>query len=228
MSLKDAYQGILETYLKIAKKLSGEGLVILKTDAFNEANGRPIEGGIAGNIKGEIHIIEIRPEYIGKAQLIGGLKVSRQDIRDIKYDTETFDVVMDFSTIDHVRDWRLVLKEYNRVLKPGGTASIIYWAKPALEYEGGQFYFPEGSFEKDFQKYFRLKSKKVLYSDHHKLYQRRLIHLVGGKPGLLPEIKDKPKKFAPVGQPKKRSVSSKGVSKGKKTKVSKKGSKKNV
>lgn len=215
MSLKDAYPGILKTYLKIAKKLAGKDKVILKTDAFNEANGRPVEGGIAANIKGKIHIIEIRPEYVGRAQLIGGLTVSRQDIRDIKYGAGTFDVVLDFSTIDHVRDWKGVLKQYARVLKPGGTLSLVYWAKPALEHEGGQFYFPEVYFEKDFKFHFKLVSKEILYSDRHHWHDRRLIHLVGIKPGGPAKKPSAKEKQAPKTPSKRRTPAAGGSKKGK-------------
>jgi len=215
MSLKDAYPDILKTYLKIAKKFAGKNKVILKTDAFNEANGRPIEGGIAGNIKGEIHVIEIRPEYVGKAQLIGGLKVSRQDIRDIKYGREKFDVVMDFSTIDHVRDWRVVLREYWRVLKPGGILSLVYWAKPALEYEAGQYYFPAKPFDDDFRRIFKVISHKFLYSDLHRQQVRKLIHLVGVKPGGEDKKPRTPRKPAPESASKRRATTGKGSYKGK-------------
>lgn len=215
MSLKDAYPDILKTYLKIAKKYAGKNKVILKTDAFNEANGRPIEGGIAGNIKGEIHVIEIRPEYVGKAQLIGGLKVSRQDIRDIKYPVKFFDVVMDFSTIDHVRDWRAVLVQYWRVLKPGGILSLVYWAKPTLEYEAGQYYFPAAQFDKDFRRIFKVISHKFLYSDLHRQQVRKLIHLVGVKPGE-PDKKLKTSRKTPSKTtPKSRTPAARGSSKGK-------------
>lgn len=42
------------------------------------------------------------------------------DVVKLPYKNETFDVVMDFSVLYHIENWKHALKEIRRVLKPGG------------------------------------------------------------------------------------------------------------
>lgn len=75
-------------------------------------------------------------------KLVEGVQFEVQDIRKLPYSDNYFDVVLSFSTIDHVRNGRdLVQKEVNRVLKPGGFYIITV---PNLDYpefkrESGDF-----------------------------------------------------------------------------------------
>lgn len=42
------------------------------------------------------------------------------DVVKLPYKNETFDIVMDFSVLYHIPNWKDALKEIRRVLKPGG------------------------------------------------------------------------------------------------------------
>ena len=76
--------------------------------------------------------IDISEEIINKAKSLTKNKQFNflfSDIRRLEYNNNSFDLVFDFSTIDHVLESELeqVIKEYYRVLKPGGKVLIIFW-----------------------------------------------------------------------------------------------------
>jgi ubiquinone/menaquinone biosynthesis C-methylase UbiE len=43
------------------------------------------------------------------------------------FEYSSFDALVDFSTIDHIHDYRVALKEYGRVVKNGGIVLITVW-----------------------------------------------------------------------------------------------------
>ena len=106
---------------------------ILKTDCNNEAFSRPIKGGLVKNITKEVYVdlIEYDKETILKAKtLFPDLNITQGDIRnlnDIK--DNCYDLVADFSTIDHVSaaDIPLAINEYFRVLKQKGHLLLVCW-----------------------------------------------------------------------------------------------------
>ena len=115
MTLAQAYPKILDEYLEIAKSLSGKDKTILKTDVFNEVRDLPIRGGILGNILAkEKFAIEIREDYVKKASRMD-VVVRKGDIRSLPYPNELMDVILDFSTIDHVVEYEKAVREYVRV-----------------------------------------------------------------------------------------------------------------
>ena len=66
------------------------------------------------------------------------------DVRDMEYEDESFDCVIDKSTIDALLcgddaflNVARMLKEVSRVLKPGGTYLVISYGKP----ENRDFHF---------------------------------------------------------------------------------------
>ena len=95
MSLIREYPRILSDYFRIAQELAGDGLDILKTDAFNETENLPIPGGIARNIPGRVKIIELDPSRCRQA-LRMGFVVTRADIREIPFEDATFALILDF------------------------------------------------------------------------------------------------------------------------------------
>jgi len=194
MNLAKAYPGILDEYLQIARDMAREDADILKTDCFNEATGRPMAGGIAGNIPGNVRLVEIRADYV-KAAKRAGLDAQLADIRRLPFENGAFDLVLDFSTIDHVRDWRPALAEYQRVMRPGARIAVVVWTMEALEHMRGQFYFPEAGFRRDFRGRFGIKEERILYQDRLAQRRRRLIVFTGSIPGPAPK-KEKPEEPA--------------------------------
>lgn len=100
---------------------------ILKTDCFNEANGRPVATK-------DMTIIEYDQEMIDKAKKADPeLNIIRGDIRSLPFDNESFDGILDLSTLDHIDNPDLAIEEYYRVLKPEGYLLLITWVGPKQE-----------------------------------------------------------------------------------------------
>lgn len=106
---------------------------VLKTDAWNEAAGDPVEGGIAGHLPTppeHITLVECNAAVLEAAQgRVPGATCVHADIRSLPLAAESFDVVIDASTIDHVPlcDLATVVAEYHRVLVPRGHFCLIAW-----------------------------------------------------------------------------------------------------
>jgi len=113
---------IHQYYLEKTKQLSNDSYKILKTDIDNEVYNSP---NIANNIKGDVFLLEYNINLVRhsniKKNLING------DIRYLPYKNNTFDLIIDLSTIDHVPETIQVINEYNRVLKKNGTILIFVW-----------------------------------------------------------------------------------------------------
>ena len=108
--------------------------IILKTDCNNEAFSHPKFGGLIKNLKPDpsldIHIVEYDSSIITSAlKLFPDLKIQQGDIRNLQYEDKYFDLVADFSTIDHVseNDIYRALSEYLRVTKDGGYILLVCW-----------------------------------------------------------------------------------------------------
>lgn len=165
-SLSEEYPRILRDYLELSISLTGKYMKILKTDLFNEVRGFPKKGGIIGNIEGDIHAIDIDIEIVNKVIKMGFKNVRWGDIRKLPYPDNEFHVVIDLSTIDHVAEFELVLSEYNRVLKIGGTIGIVYWSTSKKSYnDEHQFYFRKTDFAAETDKYFKKQREWKIYKD---------------------------------------------------------------
>lgn len=143
--------------------------LILKTDCDNEIHNHPRQGGIVGNaqIEGKYTLIEIDPAKVRKAR-IHGYEAVEGDIRHMPFNSLRFDMVFDFSTIDHIPpgDVELVLKEYHRVLKSGGSLYLVAWCSYKSSYhepEFEQYYFEYCRFRKKVERYFRIRDGEMLY-----------------------------------------------------------------
>ena len=151
---------------------------ILKTDADNEACDLPRPGGIAGNLEGEVTIIEYVKEIIDKARVkCPSLNYVLGDIRSLPFPEDSFDLLIDASTLDHIhpKDVLLTLQEYHRVLKKGGVCLLFDWVtnnpKYADEYKGytvwsptHQYYHPESEVDAYFNSLFSLEEKDHFWS----------------------------------------------------------------
>ena len=78
-------------------------------------------------------------ESMKKRNLVGRpeMKWDVMDIRKMEYEDNTFDLVIDKSTIDAVMcgehseiNAAIILKECQRILKPGGRYVVISYGKP--------------------------------------------------------------------------------------------------
>jgi SAM-dependent methyltransferase len=104
--------------------------LILKTDASNEAGDLPVKGGIAGNLAGQVTCIEYDDEVVARAREKNpNILIDKGDVRNILAPPETFDIVLDLSTIDHIHpaDVPKVLDQYQRILKMRGVLLIVSW-----------------------------------------------------------------------------------------------------
>lgn len=117
---------------------------VLKTDCWNEALAPP-HLQIANVIRpycSEVVILELDPELAAK---VPGAIVG--DIRDLtRFSDEEFDIVMDFSTLDHVHEYKKVLDGYKRILKSGGILVLVVWTAEKLVYDHQQIYFNREDF----------------------------------------------------------------------------------
>lgn len=117
MHIHEKYQ-ILAQFMQILT--ANNELKVLKTDCWNEAEKYcPI-----ADYFNDIKMVEISKERIEKAK---DYNVVEGDIRKLSFNEQEFDLVLDFSTIDHVPDYEKAISEYHRVLKNGGYALIVSW-----------------------------------------------------------------------------------------------------
>ena len=146
---------------------------VLKTDCYNEVHHQP-KGGIAGQLSGDIYLVEIDRNLVKEChQSYPELNVLRGDIRALPFKDECFDVVLDLSTLDHVKPDEVgkVLAEYARVLKKEGRLLLVVWTglnKEAWvqnEKDDGQYYFRKKDLERDLFTWFRQTSHKVIYEE---------------------------------------------------------------
>lgn len=168
MECKD-YPSVYRFYHSIVESVTVDAGSILKTDCFNEAQGDPM---IHGSLVHRTRLLEIDPEAIKKAEArYPELIIDAGDIRALPYPMDSFDLVIDLSTLDHVPDdhYNQALSEYRRVLKPGGVLAFVVWLhtgevgfRPYSQVE--QYNFHKDTFEKDLAIRFEVKATEHLFS----------------------------------------------------------------
>jgi hypothetical protein len=155
-----AISDVYNYYRETAEKYRGRGLNILKTDTHNESgiwgHSIPLAPILAdGNT---LTCIEIDPGTLSKA------KSNYPDLDFRAGDIQTwegeYDVVLDFSTIDHVEDYYGVLENYRKI---GKEVSVIVWLNDGFRRDGDQFWFPETEFREAFQDIFGEHESQALY-----------------------------------------------------------------
>jgi SAM-dependent methyltransferase len=105
-----------------------QGRRVLKLDLWNEAINTRILGWMSSqgaNVVG----LDVSQVVVGRAQENArrenhDMALLRADIRDLPFLDESFDVIYTMGTIEHVPEYRHVIGEIRRVLKPGGTAIV--------------------------------------------------------------------------------------------------------
>lgn len=153
----------------------------LKTDAWQEHKGD--DSAIEADVYLEIlpHVAE-RAIELGHNVIIG-------TVCDMPFDDNTFDTLIDTSTIDHVKDYDQVLKEYHRVLKPTGDIMVVVWTTPQDTKDSGadaaggiQYHFNEAQFVEAYQKYFTITDRQVLWP----ITSTEILMYYKGEPRLAP------------------------------------------
>lgn len=148
-------------YRETAEQYRGKGLTILKTDTHNESgiwsHSVPLAPILAdGNI---LTCIEINPDTLEKArQQYPNLDFREGDVQNCN---GNYDVLLDFSTIDHVEDYRKVLENYRRI---ANEVSVIVWLNDGFRQDGDQYWFPESQFRQAFHDIFGGHESKALYA----------------------------------------------------------------
>jgi len=129
--MKIAWDFYLQKFNSVISSLQPKH--VLKTDCNNEAFDRPKRGGLVMNLTDksvDVSLVEYDKDTISKAlDKFPSLKVVQGDIRNLPFDTATFDLVADFSTLDHVpgSDVERTLTEYFRVLRNEGLLLLVCW-----------------------------------------------------------------------------------------------------
>jgi ubiquinone/menaquinone biosynthesis C-methylase UbiE len=119
-------------------------------------------------------LLEIDPTKVRKARRMGYNAV-KGDIRRIPFGPLWFDMIFDFSTIDHIppEDVESALKEYHRVLKNDGILYLVAWCSHERSYqERGceQYYFEYHRFRESVKKHFKILDGEALYRCNTILY----------------------------------------------------------
>ena len=138
------YKQVYEYYLRLAESYRGKGLKILKTDTHNESGlwahvSLPLAPVLAdGNT---LTCIEIDENTLNLARRkFPGLDFRFGDIRTWR---GQYDIVFDFSTIDHVEHFEPVLQQYR---SNAPALSCIVWLSDSVPPRDGQFFFPPHAF----------------------------------------------------------------------------------
>jgi ubiquinone/menaquinone biosynthesis C-methylase UbiE len=120
--------------LKLAKKLLGHIESGEETDFLEVGCGNgEVAKYIARNYRGSVTGVDVDPEQVKIAREndddIPHLAFVEADSTDLPFEDGSFDVVLSFGVLHHIKDWRDALKEIKRVLKSDGYfiyADIIY------------------------------------------------------------------------------------------------------
>lgn len=177
--------GIYNYYLKMAQKAidlcKSPCPNILKTDAWNEWRALPSAGGIVKNLKtnGKFTLIEYDRDICSQIRVnYPDLNVINGDIRNLPFNNEEFDVLIDLSTIDHIpnNDVSGVINNYSQVLKKGGILLLIVWCSNVDNLVQGwrdkdwkptnQYFFSEQEIKEEVSKYFEIIEEDKFNTDN--------------------------------------------------------------
>ncbi|NPD45568.1 MULTISPECIES: hypothetical protein [unclassified Lentimicrobium] len=178
----NTYHEVYSEYQEIASQtLEGKSdLEILRTDCYNESGISSIPKTIVPFILPHcslLQIFEIDPNVIKEAKkkdYMNNKKVfiKEQNIITFNENERKYDVIFDFSTIDHMEfeEAIIVLKKYKYALKEKGILSLVVWLN---EFEhkhmpiDKQYYFKRDLFDKAIKKNFHISKQEHLFSDHN-------------------------------------------------------------
>lgn len=128
------YRSVVET----AMLRAGRGTrTVLKTDLWNEALGgaRDIAGHFHETHGHRFFGLDLARRVCAEARSrVPTVRVVQADIRALPFRPQSFDVVLDLSTLDHLPEAGVVqaLGEYARVLRDGGVLLVVFWQRSLL------------------------------------------------------------------------------------------------
>lgn len=187
----EIFRFYLEESQRVVNLIEQKPALVLKTDLYNEEQGTPYPGGIMGNLKGALttglEYQQFRVEAAQHALPKLAQSMRKGDIRKLSYPDEIFDLVIDLSTIDHVRqlDVPMVLREYDRVLNPGGYILLIVWTDDVTHEDAGwdpnsQYFFKRDFVTKEVKKHFQILDYDKVFVFPHDTH-KWLMRYVGKK-----------------------------------------------
>jgi SAM-dependent methyltransferase len=111
---------------------SGSAIRLLKTDLWDEGV-EPVEKNILGKIQSNNNLslygVDISKTVCSLAKpKVARVQITQATIENLPFRKESFDVVLDLSTLDHVPETKAmqVIGGYERVLKRGGVLVLIF------------------------------------------------------------------------------------------------------
>ena len=181
----DPFQIVFDRYQELTDLYAPSATSILKTDCFNEID-RPV---ITHELQEKTILVEYNASHISKAKEKNpNLTIFQGDIRYPFFDLidqdnhrvsfgNHFDLILDFSTIDHVPQPQLplVFENYYHMMKEGGTLVIVAWFNKDLRtsrtFNGDttkdwnstdQYFFDYGEFVIQLRRFFTIESNEVI------------------------------------------------------------------
>ena len=171
-----SFQEVFQYYLNTAMALTATGKpVVLKTDLFNESEQQSENKNIIREISSncsKIFAVEIDHRTLNLArdrlQGIDDLELFSGSVTNLPLADGSVDLLLDFSTIDHVVDYRDVLQEYLRVTKKGGRVVLFVWliegsATVTWQY-ANQCFFDIREFEQALEHHFCIQQSVRVFS----------------------------------------------------------------
>lgn len=158
----------LESVYKFYREIASLGKgTILKTDCYNEL----FKDCLVTKMKGSIFIVEINRDYVLEFhKKYPEYNCILGDVKYLPFKDYFFDWIFDFSTIDHITDYRKALEEYFRVLKYAGRLALFVWLSKDEEIVGEQIYFSQEEFENELRKKFIfLEEKEIFFLEGRKI-----------------------------------------------------------
>lgn len=158
------YNSVFRRYVNVSRELMCTAKSILKADCYNEG----FRDKIAND---KTVLVEYKQSHIDQAlSLYPQLTIVQGDIRNLPFENEKFDLIVDLSTIDHVlpKDMSQVIREYDRVLEPDGIILLVAWFSRfanIINYwsPDAQYYLPYKQTKGELKKYFTLVKETVLF-----------------------------------------------------------------
>jgi len=113
-------------------------ICMLKTDLWNEGidRSRDILGLYKNQENFDLYGIDISPFVCSSARSEGNyVHVICGDIRKMPFKKDSFDMILDLSTLDHIHEERIadVLQEYKLILDKDSILVLIYWYNGTLD-----------------------------------------------------------------------------------------------
>ncbi|MFI5165906.1 MAG: class I SAM-dependent methyltransferase [Thermoanaerobaculales bacterium] len=129
-----AYRGAVEIGMaRVARRVP----VVLKTDLWNECIGgaRDVLGHLQARGEGRFFGVDLsRVVCVRGRANVPRAQVVQADISALPFRAESFDAVLDLSTLDHLSDADAAkaIGEYRRVLRGSGVLLLMFWQRSRL------------------------------------------------------------------------------------------------